>query len=220
MAFQAISLAQAVFQPASRKQQLWLCQQMPMPSATSFLLLSNPSPYQAFRVAEPLLSGTLPAWTHISLPTMPTGQNHPNVTLLCPDPPAQQQLLQYIRMLFIDFSSTFNTVNSSKLSSKLADLGIKTSLCNLTPDFLTNRAKPFGLTATWPPPSYWAPPSHKVVCLAHFSVQGSNSIIKFAKGTTMVSLINNNYETTNFWTSQHRGLCKSNSNTLMCVFLH
>ncbi|XP_076594633.1 uncharacterized protein LOC143325471 [Chaetodon auriga] len=41
------------------------------------------------------------------------------------------------RMLFIDFSSAFNTVIPSKLVNKLNDLGISTSLCNWTLDFLT-----------------------------------------------------------------------------------
>lgn len=42
-------------------------------------------------------------------------------------------------MLFIDFSSAFNTVIPSRLVTKLHDLGISPSLCNWTLDFLTNR---------------------------------------------------------------------------------
>ncbi|XP_037390419.1 GTPase IMAP family member 1-like [Pygocentrus nattereri] len=45
----------------------------------------------------------------------------------------------YVRMLFIDFSSAFNTVIPSMLISKLNHLGISTSLCNWILDFLTNR---------------------------------------------------------------------------------
>ncbi|KAK3543291.1 hypothetical protein QTP70_014050 [Hemibagrus guttatus] len=45
----------------------------------------------------------------------------------------------YFRMLFIDFSSAFNTVVPSKLTAKLRDLGICTSICNCIMDFLTNR---------------------------------------------------------------------------------
>ncbi len=44
-----------------------------------------------------------------------------------------------VRMLFVDFSSTFNTVIPSKLTTKLGNLGINTSLCNWIMDFLTNR---------------------------------------------------------------------------------
>ncbi|TWW53895.1 hypothetical protein D4764_0015580, partial [Takifugu flavidus] len=43
----------------------------------------------------------------------------------------------YARMLFIDFSSAFNTVIPSKLITKLRDLGISISICNWLLDFLT-----------------------------------------------------------------------------------
>ena len=40
-------------------------------------------------------------------------------------------------MLFIDFSSAFNTIVPSKLITKLRALGLNTSLCNKIVDFLT-----------------------------------------------------------------------------------
>ena len=46
----------------------------------------------------------------------------------------------YVQMLFVDFSSAFSTVIPSKLMAKLSDLGISTSLCNWTLNFLTNRS--------------------------------------------------------------------------------
>ena len=45
----------------------------------------------------------------------------------------------YVRMLFIDYSSTFNTVVPSKSITKLRTLGLNTSLCNSILDFLTGR---------------------------------------------------------------------------------
>ena len=36
----------------------------------------------------------------------------------------------YVRMLFIDYSSAFNTIMPSKLITKLRILGLNTSLCN------------------------------------------------------------------------------------------
>jgi RNA-binding protein YlmH len=36
----------------------------------------------------------------------------------------------YVRMLFIDYSSAFNTIVPSKLITKLRTLGLNTSLCN------------------------------------------------------------------------------------------
>jgi hypothetical protein len=39
----------------------------------------------------------------------------------------------YLRMLFIDYSSVFNTVVPSNLITKLRTLGLNISLCNCTP---------------------------------------------------------------------------------------
>jgi hypothetical protein len=45
----------------------------------------------------------------------------------------------YVRMLFIDYSSAFNTIVPSKLITKLRILGLNTSLCNWILNFLTDR---------------------------------------------------------------------------------
>uniref|UniRef100_A0A9J8A6D7 Reverse transcriptase domain-containing protein n=1 Tax=Cyprinus carpio carpio TaxID=630221 RepID=A0A9J8A6D7_CYPCA len=45
----------------------------------------------------------------------------------------------YVRMLFIDFSSAFNTIIPQQLIHKLVELGLNTSLCNWLLDFLTGR---------------------------------------------------------------------------------
>ena len=42
-------------------------------------------------------------------------------------------------MLFIDYSSAFNTIVLTKLITKLRILGLNTSLCNWFLDFLTGR---------------------------------------------------------------------------------
>ncbi len=47
--------------------------------------------------------------------------------------------LSYVRMLFIDFSSAFNTIIPQQLTHKLVQLGLNTSLCNWLLDFLTGR---------------------------------------------------------------------------------
>ncbi len=47
----------------------------------------------------------------------------------------------YARMLFVDYSSAFNTIRSYKLRSKLHNLGLNTTLCNWMVDFLTNRTQ-------------------------------------------------------------------------------
>lgn len=45
----------------------------------------------------------------------------------------------YVRMLFVDFSSAFNTINSSKLVNKLLLLGLDSHLCKWIKNFLTDR---------------------------------------------------------------------------------
>ncbi len=41
----------------------------------------------------------------------------------------------YVRLLFIDYSSAFNTIVPTKLAVKLSDLGLNTSLCDCIQDF-------------------------------------------------------------------------------------
>ncbi|CDQ63151.1 unnamed protein product [Oncorhynchus mykiss] len=45
----------------------------------------------------------------------------------------------YVRMLFIDYSSAFNTIVPSKLVIKLETLGLDPALCNWVLDFLMGR---------------------------------------------------------------------------------
>ena len=45
----------------------------------------------------------------------------------------------YVRMLFIDYSSAFNTIVPSKLIIKLEALGLNVALCNWGLDILTGR---------------------------------------------------------------------------------
>ncbi len=45
----------------------------------------------------------------------------------------------YVRLLFIDYSSAFNTIVPIKLSFKLMYLGLSSSLCSWIQDFLTGR---------------------------------------------------------------------------------
>ena len=47
----------------------------------------------------------------------------------------------YVRLLFIDNSSAFNTIIPTKLISKLRGLGLGTSLCNWILNFLTHRPR-------------------------------------------------------------------------------
>ncbi|KAI2645940.1 hypothetical protein H4Q32_025291 [Labeo rohita] len=111
----------------------------------------------------------------------------------------------YVRMLFIDFSSAFNTIIPQQLINKLNLLGLNTSLCNWILDFLTGRPQSVRVgrnTSSTTTLSTGAPQGCVLSpllftllthdCTAKFS---SNHIIKFADDTTVAGLISNNDET-------------------------
>ncbi len=111
----------------------------------------------------------------------------------------------YVRMLFIDFSSAFNTIIPQQLINKLNLLGLNNSLCNWILDFLTGRPQSVRVghnTSSTTTLSTGAPRGCVLSmllftllthdCTAKFS---SNHIIKFADDTTVVGLISNNDET-------------------------
>ncbi|KAK3553668.1 hypothetical protein QTP70_006876 [Hemibagrus guttatus] len=54
----------------------------------------------------------------------------------------------YVRMLFIDFSSAFNTIIPQHLIEKLSLLGLNTSLCNWIVDFLNGRLQSVRIEST------------------------------------------------------------------------
>ncbi len=111
----------------------------------------------------------------------------------------------YVRMLFIEFSSAFNTIIPQQLINKLNLLGLNNSLCNWILDFLTGRPQSVRVghnTSSTTTLSTGAPQGCVLSpllftllthdCTAKFS---SNHIIKFADDTTVVGLISNNDET-------------------------
>ncbi|KAK0155268.1 Retrovirus-related Pol polyprotein from type-1 retrotransposable element R1 [Merluccius polli] len=113
----------------------------------------------------------------------------------------------YIRMLFIDFSSAFNTIISQQLIHKLDQLGLNTSLCNWLLDFLTGRPQAFRVGSntsstitlnTGAPPRMCAepPPLHSADPRLHTIIRLQPLyLIKFADDTTVVGHINNGDET-------------------------
>ncbi|KAI3357157.1 hypothetical protein L3Q82_015460 [Scortum barcoo] len=54
----------------------------------------------------------------------------------------------YVRMLFIDYSSAFNTIVPSKLVTKLRDLGLNSTLCDWILNFLTGRPQAVRMGST------------------------------------------------------------------------
>ncbi len=61
----------------------------------------------------------------------------------------------YVRLLFIDYSSAFNTIVPIKLAFKLTDLGLNTSLCDWIQEFLTGRPQVLKVGSSPPTPSPW-----------------------------------------------------------------
>ncbi len=111
----------------------------------------------------------------------------------------------YARLLFIDYSSAFNTIVPIKLTSKLTGLGLNTSLCDWIQDFLTGRPQVVkvgqftsnsitlnvgALQGCVLSPLLYSLYTHDCV-----SSHRSTSIIKFADNTMVLGLISNNDET-------------------------
>lgn len=110
----------------------------------------------------------------------------------------------YARMLFIDFSSAFNTIIPSQLIRKLTDLGISSLMCNWLLDFLTCRPQHVRLdnhcssiitmNTGVPQGCVMSPFLYSLFTHDCRPVDGSNTIIKFADDTTVIGLIKDSNE--------------------------
>ena len=101
----------------------------------------------------------------------------------------------YVRMLFIDYSSVFNTI----VPTKLRTLGLNTSLCNWILDFLTGRIQvvKVGNNTSATLILNTGAPQGCVLSPLLYSLfnHNSNTIIKFADDITVVGLITGHDET-------------------------
>ncbi|KAK3518527.1 hypothetical protein QTP70_001496 [Hemibagrus guttatus] len=103
----------------------------------------------------------------------------------------------YVRMLFIDFTSTFNTIIPQHLIEKLSLLGLNTSLCNWILDFLTGRPQSvrignsFSSTTTLstgaPQGCVLSPLLFTLLTHDCAAMHSLNHIVKFAGDTTVES---------------------------------
>ncbi len=110
----------------------------------------------------------------------------------------------YVRLLFIDYSSAFNTIVPTKLAVKLSDLGLNTSLCDWIQDFLTARpqvvkvgqftSNSITLNIGAPQGCVLSPLLYSLYTHDCVSSHSSTSIIKFADDTVVLGLINNDDE--------------------------
>ncbi len=112
--------------------------------------------------------------------------------------------VNYVRLLFIDYSSAFNTIVPTKLAVKLSDLSLNNSLCDWIQDFLTARpqvvkvgqftSNSITLNVGAPQGCVLSPLLYSLYTHDCVSSHSSTSIIKFADDTVVLGLINNNDE--------------------------
>ncbi len=110
----------------------------------------------------------------------------------------------YVRLLFIDYSSAFNTIVPIKLAVKLSDLGLNISLCDWIQDFLTARpqvvkvsqftSNSITLNIGAPQGCVLSPLLYSLYTHDCVSSHSSTSIVKFADDTVVLCLISNNDE--------------------------
>uniref|UniRef100_A0A8C5EG57 Reverse transcriptase domain-containing protein n=1 Tax=Gouania willdenowi TaxID=441366 RepID=A0A8C5EG57_GOUWI len=107
-------------------------------------------------------------------------------------------------MLFIDFSSAFNTIIPQQLIHKLDNLGLSTPMCNWLLDFLTGRPQAVRVSSNTsstimmntgaPQGCVLSPLLFTLLTHDCAPSSSSNLFVKFADDTTVVGLINNNDE--------------------------
>ncbi len=107
-------------------------------------------------------------------------------------------------MLFIDYSSAFNTIEPATLVVKLQTLGLNRSLCIWILDFLTGRSQvvrignntssPLVLNTGAPQGYVLSPLLYSLYTFNCTATQSSNVIVKFADDTTGIGLIIDNDE--------------------------
>ena len=105
----------------------------------------------------------------------------------------------YVRMLFIDFSSAFNTIIPDILIPKLTNLGLPPSTCSWIKDFLTNRPQQVKtgphlsstrtLSTGSPQGCVLSPLLYSLYTSDCRPAHPDNIIVKFADDTTVVGMI-------------------------------
>ncbi|KAK1784464.1 hypothetical protein P4O66_000873 [Electrophorus voltai] len=110
----------------------------------------------------------------------------------------------YVKMLFVDYSSAFNTIIPSLLTTKLEDLGLHTSLSDWISNFLTDRPQSvrvgncvssiLTLSTGAPQGCVLSPLLYSLYTYDCTVTSSSNIIVKFADDTVVMGLISDNDE--------------------------
>ncbi|KAK3516396.1 hypothetical protein QTP70_010494 [Hemibagrus guttatus] len=97
-------------------------------------------------------------------------------------------------MLFIDFSSAFNTIIPQHLIEKLSLLGLNTSLCNWILDFLTGRSQSVRIGNSFSSATTLSTRAPQGYVLSPLLFTLLTHILKFADDTTVVGFNSKNDE--------------------------
>lgn len=110
----------------------------------------------------------------------------------------------YARILFVDFSSAFNTIIPRRLVDKLLDLGVAESMSRWIKDFLTDRPQTVSLGSHHTPAltlstgvpqgCVLSPVLYTLYTFDCTRTYNTNKIFKFADDTAVVGLIQNDDE--------------------------
>ncbi|KAI2667379.1 RNA-directed DNA polymerase from mobile element jockey [Labeo rohita] len=105
----------------------------------------------------------------------------------------------YARLLFLDFSSAFNTVLPNRLFTKMSDLGLQHNICLWIKDFLTERpqsvrmgphnSSTLTISTGVPQGCLLSPFLYSLYSYDCIPSYNANIIIKFVDDTTVVGLI-------------------------------
>ncbi|KAF7646613.1 hypothetical protein LDENG_00184830 [Lucifuga dentata] len=97
----------------------------------------------------------------------------------------------YVRMLFVDYSSTFNTIIPDILINKLSALGLSSLTCRWINDFLvgSHLSSTITLSTSSPQGCVLSPFLYSLYTYDCSPAFSTNSIIKFADDTTVIGLI-------------------------------
>lgn len=128
----------------------------------------------------------------------------------------------YVRLLFVDFSSAFNTILPDRLVSKMADLGLPHQICAWTKNFLSDRpqrvrvgphlSSTLTLSTGSPQGCVLSPCLYNLYTYDITAAHSSNYLIKFADDTTVVGCISKGDERAyRTEVEQLAMLCKANN---------